>query len=108
MILRPDMKQRWRSDGGNNAVESGEEGVDDKQERKEQAKGQDKIRKEESEEKKSMAAYTYLNRPDKYWWTCYAGAQNDGKGCTTWQVMNFDGERRGPGIFQVPGARCIG
>jgi len=33
---------------------------------------------------------------DRYWWTCYAGAQNDGKGCKFWEVMNMELEGRGP------------
>ncbi|OCH95052.1 hypothetical protein OBBRIDRAFT_721704 [Obba rivulosa] len=32
----------------------------------------------------------------KYWWTCYAGAQNDGKGCNFWKVMDVEREGRGP------------
>ena len=32
----------------------------------------------------------------KYWWTCYAGAQNEGKGCGMWQVMDPKAEGRGP------------
>lgn len=32
----------------------------------------------------------------KYWWTCYAGAQNDGKGCGMWTVMDVQAEGRGP------------
>lgn len=32
----------------------------------------------------------------KYWWTCYAGAQNDGKGCGMWKVMDMQAEGRGP------------
>ncbi|KAI0363466.1 hypothetical protein BV20DRAFT_958179 [Pilatotrama ljubarskyi] len=32
----------------------------------------------------------------KYWWTCYAGAQNDGKGCGLWKVMDVKAEGRGP------------
>lgn len=35
-------------------------------------------------------------KADKYWWTCYAGAQNDGKGCNFWQVMDMKSECRGP------------
>jgi len=31
---------------------------------------------------------------DKYWWTCYAGAQNDGKGCNFWKVMDMKAEGR--------------
>ncbi|TFK42728.1 hypothetical protein BDQ12DRAFT_676712 [Crucibulum laeve] len=32
---------------------------------------------------------------DRYWWTCYAGAQNEGKGCNFWKVMDIDAEGRG-------------
>ena len=32
----------------------------------------------------------------KYWWTCHAGAQNEGKGCGMWQVMDAKAEGRGP------------
>lgn len=32
----------------------------------------------------------------KYWWTCYAGVQNDGKGCGMWKVMDVKAEGRGP------------
>ncbi|KIY67841.1 hypothetical protein CYLTODRAFT_396417 [Cylindrobasidium torrendii FP15055 ss-10] len=35
---------------------------------------------------------------DKYWWTCYAGAQNDGKGCNMWMVMDMEKECRGPTV----------
>ncbi|KAJ7273205.1 hypothetical protein C8J57DRAFT_1063856 [Mycena rebaudengoi] len=34
--------------------------------------------------------------PDRYWWTCYAGAQNDGKGCKFWQPLDMTAEGRGP------------
>lgn len=34
----------------------------------------------------------------RYWWTCYAGAQNDGKGCNFWKVMDMQAEGRGPCI----------
>ncbi|KAJ7582623.1 hypothetical protein C8J56DRAFT_792298 [Mycena floridula] len=33
-------------------------------------------------------------KTDRYWWTCYAGAQNEGKGCNTWTLMSMEG--RGP------------
>ena len=33
---------------------------------------------------------------DKYWWTCYAGAQNDGKGCNFWKVLDMEAENRDP------------
>src|SRR5271170_2961673 len=26
---------------------------------------------------------------DRYWWICYAGAQNDGKGCNFWKLMDM-------------------
>lgn len=35
-------------------------------------------------------------KTDRYWWTCYAGAQNDGKGCDFWRVMDMKMEGRGP------------
>lgn len=35
-------------------------------------------------------------KTDRYWWTCYAGAQNEGKGCNFWKVMDMKAERRGP------------
>ncbi|KAF9228641.1 hypothetical protein BS17DRAFT_202612 [Gyrodon lividus] len=34
-------------------------------------------------------------KTDRYWWTCYAGAQNDGKGCDFWRVMDMKAEGRG-------------
>ncbi len=37
----------------------------------------------------------------KYWWTCNAGAQNNGKGCGQWQVMDPKGEGRGPFVGDV-------
>ncbi|KAI0692404.1 hypothetical protein BC835DRAFT_1277780 [Cytidiella melzeri] len=33
---------------------------------------------------------------ERYWWTCYAGAQNDGKGCNFWKTMDLKAEGRGP------------
>ena len=37
----------------------------------------------------------------KYWWTCYSGAQNEGKGCGMWKVMDIYKEGRGPIIDRV-------
>lgn len=34
----------------------------------------------------------------RYWWTCYAGAQDNGKGCGMWRVMDMTAEGRGPCI----------
>lgn len=36
------------------------------------------------------------SKSDKYWWACYAGAQNEGKGCNYWKVMDVKTEGRGP------------
>ncbi|KAJ6606500.1 hypothetical protein DFH09DRAFT_1242020 [Mycena vulgaris] len=35
-------------------------------------------------------------KTDRYWWSCYAGAQNDGKGCNFWQPLDMAAEGRGP------------
>ncbi|GJJ12080.1 hypothetical protein Clacol_006321 [Clathrus columnatus] len=32
----------------------------------------------------------------RYFWMCYAGAKNDGKGCSTVKVLDCKGEKRGP------------
>lgn len=32
----------------------------------------------------------------RYWWTCAAGDQNEGKGCGFWKVMDAEAEGRGP------------
>ncbi|KAH8106757.1 hypothetical protein BXZ70DRAFT_997706 [Cristinia sonorae] len=37
----------------------------------------------------------------KYWWTCHSGAQNEGKGCGMWQVMDAQAEGRGPFVGDV-------
>ncbi len=37
----------------------------------------------------------------KYWWTCYAGAQNDGQGCGFWKVMDVKAEGRGPFVGDI-------
>ncbi|KAG6854922.1 hypothetical protein C0991_009745 [Blastosporella zonata] len=34
-------------------------------------------------------------KADRYWWACYAGAQNDGKGCNFWKIMDMNAEGRG-------------
>ncbi|EJD52943.1 hypothetical protein AURDEDRAFT_81077 [Auricularia subglabra TFB-10046 SS5] len=40
-------------------------------------------------------------REIKYWWTCYAGAQNEGKGCNLWKVMDARAEGRGPFVGDI-------
>ncbi|KAJ3534607.1 hypothetical protein NMY22_g6851 [Coprinellus aureogranulatus] len=42
-------------------------------------------------------------RTDKYWWACYAGAQNDGKGCNFWKVLDMEKEGRGPCVGDTKG-----
>jgi len=42
---------------------------------------------------------------DRYWWTCYAGAQNDGKGCNFWKVMDMEAEGRGPYFRPIVSSR---
>lgn len=37
----------------------------------------------------------------KYWWTCYGGVQNEGKGCGMWKVMDIKAEGRGPFVGNV-------
>jgi len=39
----------------------------------------------------------HSDKVDKYWWCCYAGAQN-GKGCDYWRCMDMKSEGRGPCI----------
>ncbi|ESK92846.1 grf zinc finger family protein [Moniliophthora roreri MCA 2997] len=39
---------------------------------------------------------------DRYWWACYAGAQNDGKGCNMWKIMDMAAEKRGSLRIGVP------
>ncbi|KAJ7724069.1 hypothetical protein DFH07DRAFT_871901 [Mycena maculata] len=41
-------------------------------------------------------------KTDRYWWTCYAGAQNDGKGCKFWQPLDMASEGRGPIVADRP------
>ncbi|KAG7452801.1 uncharacterized protein BT62DRAFT_925339 [Guyanagaster necrorhizus] len=40
-------------------------------------------------------------KTDKYWWTCYAGAQNEGKGCDFWNIMDMEKEGRGPVVGET-------
>ncbi|KAF8184893.1 hypothetical protein K438DRAFT_1837055 [Mycena galopus ATCC 62051] len=35
-------------------------------------------------------------KTDRYWWSCSAGAQNEGKGCNFWQLLDMKKEGRGP------------
>ncbi|KAJ3789897.1 hypothetical protein GGU10DRAFT_259620 [Lentinula aff. detonsa] len=40
-------------------------------------------------------------KKDKYWWTCFAGAQNDGKSCSMWKLLDVEAEGRGPTVESV-------
>ena len=35
-------------------------------------------------------------KTSRYLWSCYAGAQNEGKACNYWKVMDIEAEGRGP------------
>ncbi|KIK63613.1 hypothetical protein GYMLUDRAFT_40671 [Collybiopsis luxurians FD-317 M1] len=37
-------------------------------------------------------------KKDSYWWACFAGAQNNGKTCNMWKIMDMEAEGRGPTI----------
>lgn len=77
-ILRPDMKGRVdRREPGSEAASTSSVGND---------KGKKDERSKENDEDYRI----------KYWWTCYAGVQNDGKGCGMWKVMDVKAEGRGP------------
>ncbi|KAG9318278.1 hypothetical protein JVU11DRAFT_362 [Chiua virens] len=41
-------------------------------------------------------------KTDRYWWVCYAGAQNDGRGCNFWRVMDMQAEGRGVSVSANP------
>ena len=79
-ILRPDMKNRYEDlppSGGLNNLKPED----------------DRNRSGERSVNRSMVA--------KYWWTCYAGARNDGQGCGLWKVMDVKAEGRGPFVGDV-------
>lgn len=75
-ILRPDMKQRV-----------------DRRDDKSEAKGSKANKEKDSNDLKGKDDSTCHI---KYWWTCYSGAQNEGKGCNMWKVMDVKAEGRGP------------
>ena len=72
-ILRPDMKNRYE------ALPAGDASADSSD--------------REGWANRSLAA--------RYWWTCYAGAQNDGHGCGYWKVMDVKAEGRGPFVEDI-------
>lgn len=72
-VLRPDMKNRYTYD-------------DDSP-----AKGN-----ETSTPGGGKPASSRKSAVSKYWWACNGGAQNEGKGCGMWKVMDVKAEGRGP------------
>ncbi|TBU65659.1 hypothetical protein BD310DRAFT_943210 [Dichomitus squalens] len=76
-ILRPDMKNRYESPPEDDEKTRGNADAGDG----------------EGWAKRSLAA--------RYWWTCYAGAQNDGHGCGYWKVMDVKAEGRGPFVGDI-------
>lgn len=87
-ILRPDMKNRY-------------------EDLSEPSKSRDGGTKEKdghaaiSGTKASSSKAVKRTLVAKYWWTCYAGVQNDGKGCDYWRVMDVKAEGRGPFVGDV-------
>ena len=72
-ILRPDMKNRYE------APPAGDASADSSD--------------HDGWANRSLAA--------RYWWTCYAGAQNDGHGCGYWKVMDVKAEGRGTFVGDI-------
>ncbi|TFY59460.1 hypothetical protein EVJ58_g5759 [Rhodofomes roseus] len=81
-ILRPDMKNRYTAPLPGKHDSSGTGDVANCN------TGTDQAEAGSGGARRDMVA--------KYWWTCYAGAQNDGKGCGLWRVMDVKAEGRGP------------
>lgn len=79
-ILRPDMKNRYEDLQASNRDDH-------------DAEGNSSSSPEKGSGRRSMVA--------KYWWTCYAGAQNDGQGCGFWKVMDVKAEGRGPFVGDI-------
>ena len=77
-ILRPDMKNRYPAPSSSSPGD--------------RAAGGEGARGDTPGSSTSDRRYMVT----KYWWTCYAGAQNDGKGGNFWKVMDAKAEGRGP------------
>ncbi|THH04455.1 hypothetical protein EW145_g5511 [Phellinidium pouzarii] len=108
-ILRPDMKHRV--DRREDDIKGTQIGEDI---RNENLKGKGK--EGGTEERGVPSSKNRNNRKDhedreeyhiKYWWTCYAGVQNDGKGCGMWKVMDVKAEGRGPFISDLEGLHVL-
>ena len=74
-VLRPDMKNRYTCDDDSPTKKSNETST---------TGGDEKP----ASSKRSAVA--------KYWWACNGGAQNEGKVCGMWKVMDVKTEGRGP------------
>lgn len=83
-ILRPDMKNRYPAPSSNAPNERAAGGS---------SVGGDNPSSSTGDYRRDLVT--------KYWWTCYAGAQNDGKGCGLWKVMDAKAEGRGPFVGLV-------
>lgn len=81
-ILRPDMKNRYRHETGNDL----EGGTSTQASPSGASSGGTRGMK---------AAVT------RYWWACAVGGRNDGKGCKYWKVMDVKVEGRGPFAAEV-------
>ncbi|KAL0947389.1 hypothetical protein HGRIS_013504 [Hohenbuehelia grisea] len=94
-ILRPDMKGTLRSRPQDHAV-SGHPKNSDQVTAKYKATDPGSRRSSAvSAVNGALAERTDQEEPMKYWWTCFAHAQNDGKGCGYWRVMDMEAEGRG-------------
>ena len=52
-------------------------------------------------ENSSMVSEWEQTAKMRYFWMCYAGAQNDGKGCSFFQVLDMEKEGRGSRVASV-------
>src|ERR1700744_3080835 len=43
-----------------------------------------------------MKGRTAEGRVTPFWWSCYSGAQNEGKGCSLWRAMDCEAGGRAP------------
>ena len=73
----------------------------DTDESAEKAQGEDQDQDNSDHKNKTEGEKMNEGLGMKYWWTCYAGAQNDGKGCNFWKVMDVKAEGRGPFVGEV-------
>lgn len=81
-ILRPDMKNRYRHETGND-LEGGTST---------QAAALDAS---------SKGTHNMKAAVTRYWWACAVGGRNDGKGCKYWKMMDVKVEGRGPFAAEV-------